>query len=252
MSLVSGFLVGFSLGLIGGGGSILAIPLLRYLVGYPDVHTVIGTTALSVGLNAFINSITHSRRGGVDYRIGLFFGTLGVLGVLVGTELSLITPGEEILFLFALLMIVVAVYMLREKRSASLVVQYRRPRYYVGLALAAIGTGGLSGFFGIGGGFMIVPSLVYIGGLDIKRAVGTSLVSVGVFGVSTALRYWAAGHIDVYISLLYLLGGVSGGLLGSIVSLKTPRDLLRKIFAVTMILVAIYMIYRNIEFFIRA
>jgi uncharacterized membrane protein YfcA len=119
LSVFSGFLVGFSLGLIGGGGSILAIPLLIYLVGIKDPHMAIGTTALAVGLNAFINVIPHLRKGHVDLKTGSVFAVLGVLGVLSGAELGLVTLGEKLLLLFAILMIIIAIYMLKEDMAKN-------------------------------------------------------------------------------------------------------------------------------------
>ena len=103
-SVISGVLVGFSLGLIGGGGSILAIPLLLYFVGINDPHAVIGTTALAVGINAYINSISHWRRHNINLRVVLVFSALGVIGVLIGTTLGLLTKGDLLLFLFSFMM----------------------------------------------------------------------------------------------------------------------------------------------------
>ena len=115
LSLVAGFIVGFSLGLIGGGGSILAIPLLIYFVGFDHPHLAIGTTALAVGVNAYLNLIPHARKGHVDLKVGALFSLPGVVGVLVGSELGLLTPGTKLLFIFAILMIVIAAYMLKRK-----------------------------------------------------------------------------------------------------------------------------------------
>ena len=105
LSIISGILVGFSLGLIGGGGSILAIPLLIYFVGYDHPHLVIGTTALAVGINAYLNLIPHTLKKNVNYRTGVIFTVPGIIGVLAGSELGLLTPGTFLLFFFGFLMI---------------------------------------------------------------------------------------------------------------------------------------------------
>ena len=115
LSIISGVLVGFSLGLIGGGGSILAIPLLIYFVGFDHPHIVIGTTALAVGVNAYLNLIPHTLKKHVNYKIGLEFTIPGIAGVLIGSELGLLTPGNDLLFFFSFLMIGIAVYMLKRK-----------------------------------------------------------------------------------------------------------------------------------------
>ncbi|MCW6170604.1 MAG: sulfite exporter TauE/SafE family protein [Thermoplasmatales archaeon] len=115
LSIISGILVGFSLGLIGGGGSILAIPLLIYFVGYDHPHLVIGTTALAVGINAYLNLIPHTLKKNVNYRTGVIFTVPGIAGVLAGSELGLLTPGTFLLFFFGFLMIAIALYMLKRK-----------------------------------------------------------------------------------------------------------------------------------------
>ena len=117
-SVISGIIVGFSLGLIGGGGSILAIPLLIYFVGIDRPHLVIGTTALAVGINAFINAYSHLKKKNISIKTGTIFTLFGILGVLAGTTLGLITPGGKLLFLFSLLMIAIGAYMLLTKCRA--------------------------------------------------------------------------------------------------------------------------------------
>ncbi len=114
-SVISGVIVGFSLGLIGGGGSILAIPLLIYFVGIDRPHLVIGTTALAVGINAFINVYSHFRKHNVRLKVGGIFSIFGVIGVLAGTTLGLLTPGEELLFIFSFLMMIIGIYMFISK-----------------------------------------------------------------------------------------------------------------------------------------
>ncbi len=249
LSVISGILVGFSLGLIGGGGSILAIPLLIYLVGYDHPHIVIGTTALAVGINAYLNLIPHAKKNNVNFRIGVLFSIIGVIGVMIGAQLGLITPGKKLLFLFAIVMIIIAVYMYRRKCSTNTNEKpIRKPNYYL-LILYAFLVGFASGYFGIGGGFMIVPSLMYGAGLNILNAIGTSLVSVGTFGITTAIRYSFNGKINLIITVLYILGGIAGGWVGAHFAHKVSRTRLTKIFAVIIIIVAIYMIYENITAF---
>ena len=265
LSIIAGLIVGFSLGLIGGGGSILAVPLLLYFVGlgylYPQGtpqsneidHLVIGTTALAVGLNAYINSFMHFKKGDVKVKQGILFTVPGIVGSFIGASLGLLAHGSSLLFFFGILMIVVAVLMWRNKGKparpvddvmkeieSSCKIRYDR------ILPTGFAVGLLSGFFGIGGGFLIVPGLIFSAGLCMLRAVGTSLIAVGTFGVVSAIRYTMAGEISVLISLLYLAGGVAGGYLGTKVATSIPRGMLRKIFAIIIILVAIYLMYQNI------
>lgn len=250
LSVISGIAVGFSLGLIGGGGSILAIPLLLYFVGIDDPHVVIGTTALAVGLNAYINSISHWRRHNINFKVGIIFSAMGVIGVLIGTTLGLITKGDLLLFIFSFLMMGIGIYIFMTKcRKASAdsggkVNEMGKPTK---VSVFGVIAGFASGFFGIGGGFLIVPSILYSSNLNINRAVGTSLIAVGTFGIVTAIRYGIAGQLLIPISILYVLGGFFGGIVGSKISAGMDRTLLRRIFAVIIIVVGIYMAIQNIS-----
>ncbi|MFG1519552.1 MAG: sulfite exporter TauE/SafE family protein [Thermoplasmataceae archaeon] len=245
LSIVSGLLVGFSLGLIGGGGSILAIPLLIYFVGFDHPHMAIGTTALAVGINAYLNLIPHTIKGNVNYRIGAIFTVPGIVGVLLGSELGLLTPGTYLLFFFGFLMIAIAVYMLKRKCVDMSASQRSVSRSYPKLVSVGLVVGFASGYFGIGGGFLIVPGLLFGGGLNIIQAVGTSLMSVGTFGVVTAIRYSISGELDVVISGLFIAGGIIGGWVGARIASRVPKRRLTQIFAIIVIIVAIYIIYQN-------
>ncbi|MGC8565035.1 MAG: sulfite exporter TauE/SafE family protein [Thermoplasmata archaeon] len=248
LSVISGFLVGFSLGLIGGGGSILAIPLLIYFVGFDHPHLVIGTTALAVSINAFLNLIPHARKKHVMFKRGILFSIPGVVGVLIGAELGLLTPGKKLLFIFAILMIVIAIYMLKRKCVNESVEPTHKVSYPKLLGIGFV-VGFASGYFGIGGGFLIVPGLIYSGALNIIQAVGTSLISVGIFGLVTALRYSLNGDLNILITFLYVIGGIFGGWIGTHFASKVSRRTLTWIFAVIIILVAIYMLYMNFSAF---
>ena len=245
LSIISGILVGFSLGLIGGGGSILAIPLLIYFVGYDHPHLVIGTTALAVGINAYLNLIPHTLKKNVNYRTGVIFTVPGIIGVLIGSELGLLTPGTFLLFFFGFLMIAIALYMLKRKCVDISERGRKVSKSYLILILTGITVGFASGYFGIGGGFLIVPGLLFDGGLNIIQAVGTSLMAVGTFGVVTAARYAISGDLNIIISVLFILGGVLGGWIGARYASRVPKRRLTQIFAIIVIVVAIYIIYQN-------
>lgn len=245
LSVISGILVGFSLGLIGGGGSILAIPLLIYFVGYDHPHLVIGTTALAVGINAYLNLIPHTLKKNVNYKTGVIFTVPGIAGVLAGSELGLLTPGTFLLFFFGFLMIAIALYMLKRKCVTMSEKERKVSKSYFALILTGITVGFASGYFGIGGGFLIVPGLLFGGGLNILQAVGTSLMSVGTFGVVTAARYAISGDLNIVISGLFIVGGVLGGWVGARYASRVPKRRLTQIFAIIVIVVAIYIIYQN-------
>lgn len=246
LSLLSGAVVGFVLGVVGGGGSILAVPLLTYVVGYEgDPHVAIGTTALAVAASALVNILHHHRAGHVRIGLGLWFGLPGVAGALLGARLGLLVDGLRLLALFALLMLFVAwrMWVRPEPASAPGGTRARAPhrRLIIPLGFA---TGALSGFFGIGGGFLIVPALVFAAGLGMKEAVGTSLVAVALFGFATAARYGVAGKLDLPIAGLFVAGGVLAGILGVRVAHALPKERLRRVFAGVLVLVAAYMLFR--------
>jgi len=262
LAVISGILVGFSLGLIGGGGSILAVPLFLYFVGLDTLpnaaHIAIGTTALAVGLNAYINSYMHMRKKNVAVKAGGLFAGIGVIGSLLGAYLGHITPGTSLLTYFAIAMIVLGVYMAvrREPSKTGTLDESERineaqkkcPKLTKSTAVKVSGfgflVGLLSGYFGIGGGFLIVPSLMFSTGLCITRAVGTSLLSVGTFGVASGLEYAAYGESLLSIALLYVIGGVGGGYAGTSFAVKVPKETLRIVYGLIIVLVGIYMLFK--------
>ncbi len=246
LAVLSGVAVGFSLGLLGGGGSILAVPLLLYLVGYPNAHVVIGTTALAVGVTAYLNLLPHWRAGNVQWGPALVFAVPGVLGAAAGSTLGKIVPGKHLLFLFALLMLVVAGFMLRRRPDTD---QPRRQQFmrWGRLLPSGFGVGLLAGFFGIGGGFLIVPGLLFATGMSMLQAIGTSLFSVGTFGITTAASYALSGLLDWRVAAEYIVGGFAGGLLGAALATRLGRhkSALTRIFAGVIVVVAAYMLYVN-------
>jgi uncharacterized protein len=249
LSVVAGGLVGFSLGLIGGGGSILAVPLLLYLVGYHDAHVVLGTTALAVALTAYANLIPHWRAGNVRWKPALAFAIPGALGAVLGASIGKLVPGKQLLFLFALLMVVVAVTMLRRKPADSK--QPERTGWAMLLRVVPVSlvVGLLAGFFGIGGGFLIVPGLMFATGMPIVSAIGSSLVAVGAFGSTTALTYALAGKVNWLIAAEYLAGGIVGGWGGALLAtrLQAHKQALTRIFAFVVLAVAVYMLWMNLS-----
>jgi uncharacterized membrane protein YfcA len=247
LGLASGSLVGFSLGLIGGGGSILAVPLMFYLVGVPDPHVAIGTSAIAVGANAAANLVQHARRGTVIWRCAAVFAAAGVAGAFAGSTLSKWVDGERLLAMFAVLMLVVGATMLRRRASAGTEgVQLSRHNLPKLLLLGCL-TGLLSGFFGIGGGFLIVPGLMLATGMPILNAIGSSLVGVTAFGLTTAANYAISGLVDWRLAAIFLAGGVVGGLVGATLArrLADKRGVLNVTFAVVIFAVAAYMLVRS-------
>jgi uncharacterized membrane protein YfcA len=249
LSIISGVIVGFSLGMIGGGGSVLAVPLLLYVVGIRDTHLAIGTSALAVGVIAGINLLSHKKLGNIRIKKGLFFAVPGIVGTLVGAQLGLWTPAENLLILFAGFMGVIGFLMLKRKATKHKVTNGNSSLILLkkNVSLSGFSVGVLAGYFGIGGGFLIVPTIMYSGGLNIIQAIGTSLVSVSSFGLTTAARYFVAGQVDIIIAALLIVGGVVGGYFGAKTSERIPKENLSKIFAALLFVIATYIVIRTIS-----
>lgn len=248
LALASGSLVGFSLGLIGGGGSILAVPLLLYVVGVTDPHRAIGTSALAVAANAFANLVPHARSGNVRWKEAMIFAAAGVLGAMAGSTAGKAFDGHRLLVLFALLMIVVAILMQRPRKATLGHEGHLRLVVMARLLGVGLCVGALSGFFGIGGGFLIVPGLIFAAEFSTIHAIGSSLVAVGSFGLTTAVNYAISGLVDWWIAVLFITGGVAGGWLGATLArhLSKGRQTLNRVFGGVVIVVALYMLAHSI------
>jgi uncharacterized membrane protein YfcA len=245
----SGLIVGFVLGLVGGGGSILAVPLMVYVVGVSNPHVAIGTSALAVAVNAGTGLAGHARARSVKWRCAVMYAGAGVAGALAGSTLGKSIDGQKLLFLFALVMLLVGVLMLRGRgRGGNPDAECNRENAVKVLGYGA-GTGAFSGFFGIGGGFLVVPGLVASTGMPMLNAIGSSLVAVAAFGLTTAANYALSGLVDWLLAGVFILGGIAGGLGGAVAAkrLSKKHGTLTTIFAVMIFLVAGYMIWRSVE-----
>jgi uncharacterized protein len=247
LSVGSGGVVGFALGLLGGGGSILAVPLLIYVVGMRSTHLAIGTSALAVSVNAFANLIAHSRAGNVKWPCAATFAVSGVAGAAAGARLGQMVDGKQLLFLFGLVMLAVAAAMFSPRAAAGDPDVRIDPRIAGRLVATGLLVGLLSGFFGIGGGFLIVPAIMLGSGMATINAVGSSLVSVGMFGLTTAASYAFAGMVDWRVAALFVLGGIGGGLGGVALAkrLSARRTALTRVFAAVVVAVAGFILWHS-------
>ena len=248
----AGALVGAVLGLVGGGGSILAVPLLVYGVGVASPHVAIGTSALAVSLNALSGLVAHARAGNVKWPCATVFSIAGVVGAAFGSSLAKAVDGHKLLALFGLMMIVVGVAMLRAPRRPERPDVRLSPQTagelappLVGLGL---GVGTLSGFFGIGGGFLIVPGLMAATRMPMIAAVGTSLVSVAAFGATTTGNYALSGLVDWRVASFFIGGGIAGGFAGVAAgqTLAARKNALRLVFGAIVIAVGVYVSGRGL------
>ncbi len=254
LSIGSGSLVGFTLGLVGGGGSILAVPLLVYVVGVPSPHVAIGTSAIAVAASAALNLAGHARAQTVKWPCAMVFAVSGIAGAAGGAQLGKMVDGTRLLTLFGALMIVIGVTMLRPRKFGGnpdvALTRESMPTLLPLLIGGGLLVGALSGFFGIGGGFLIVPGLIGATTMPLINAIGSSLVSVTAFGLTTAASYAWSGLVDWPLAGLFVVGGALGGLFGTRLArhLAGHKNALTRTFSGIVIVVGLYVVIRSAWF----
>ncbi|MGJ7451642.1 sulfite exporter TauE/SafE family protein [Aquipuribacter sp. MA13-13] len=230
--------VGVSLGLLGGGGSILAVPLLVYVAGL-DSKEAIATSLLVVGVTSLAALIPHARAGRVRWRTGLVFGTAAMVGAYVGGRLAEFIPGTVLLIAFSLMMLATAVAMIRGRRAVA----EREGGMRVGLVLLEGGVVGLvTGMVGAGGGFLVVPALVLLGGLPMSAAVGTSLLVIAMKSFAGLGGYLASVQIDWALAAAVTAAAVLGSVVGGTLTGRIPADTLRRGFGWFVVVMGVFVL----------
>lgn len=243
VTIVFGAAIGLVLGMLGGGGSILTVPVLVYLL---QMNTQVAVTAslIIVGLNAVMGSVLHWRAGNVKLKEALLFGVYGTVSSYAGARVSTLLNSTLLLALFSLLMLVIAFLMLRPKVGVATTTT-RRPWWLV--LLGGLGVGLLTGFLGVGGGFLIVPALVLLLGMDMPTAVGSSLV---VIALNSAAGI--AGHLNGHLVLhwteilVFTAIGFAGLLAGSRLARILPVARLQQSFAVFVLALGVVLLVLNV------
>ncbi len=240
--------IGLSLGLIGGGGSIITVPVLVYVLGV-EAHNAVGMSLAVVGATSLVGSFLHYRRGTMHLKTGLIFGAAGIFGALLGSPLTKLLSPSALMMTFATLMLVVGILMLRRRSPAEGVdSDVGKGGLSVWKALlAGFGVGVLTGFLGVGGGFLIVPALVMFGGLGMKDAVGTSLFVIFLNCVAGLVGHASQNQFDWSLTALVTILAVSGTILGTLLSHRISAAKLQSSFAVFVLLVAVFLITKNFE-----
>jgi len=230
--LLAAVLIGLSLGLLGSGGSILTVPVLVYLVGQPEKIAIAGSLAIVGGI-ALVGALPYTLQRRVDWRSVLWFGVPGMVGAWFGAWLSQWVSGAVQLLLFAAVMVVAALMMLRNGRSPETRDPSVAPRSRLAISLDGLVVGAVTGLVGVGGGFLIVPALVLLGGLSMHRALGTSL--------------WIIAGLVLDWRLLGVLTavGAGGSLLGNRLASRIPQHRLKQIFAIGLLLMAGFITWRT-------
>lgn len=221
-------LVGVALGLLGGGGSILTVPLLAYVAGM-EAKQAIATSLLVVGTTSAVAAISHARAGRVQWRTGLIFGAAGMAGAYAGGLLAHYIPGSVLLIGFAVMMIATAVAMLRGRKEVGPADPHHRIPVPKVVAEGLI-VGLVTGLVGAGGGFLVVPALALLGGLPMPIAVGTSLVVIAMKSFAGFAGYLNSVSIDWRLAAMVTAAAVVGALVGARLTALVNPDSLRKAF----------------------
>jgi uncharacterized protein len=244
LALALAVLIGLSLGLLGGGGSILTVPILVYVAGFAPKQAIAMTLPI-VGITSVAGAVLHWRQGNVRIATAVPFGLIAMVGAYLGARASLLVTGPAQLLLLGIIMMAVAVSMLLRGTPDSEPADSGLPVGRVTLALLAITVGLLTGLVGIGGGFLVVPALVLGTSLDTREAIGTSLVVIAMNAASGLIGY--AGTISIPWGYTAAFSSVAllGILLGSRLNQRLSGETLRKAFAIFLILVGTYVIMQN-------
>jgi uncharacterized membrane protein YfcA len=244
LALAIGLAVGLSLGLLGGGGSVLAVPLLVYVVG-EDVKQATTTSLLVVSVVALVGSVDHARAGRVRPRIALALAAAGALGSVAGTAANRAAGDDAILIAFALVLLGSAAGMLRGRpggrRGAG-----SAGAPWAGVAAAGLAIGALTGFLGVGGGFLVVPALVLLFGLAMPEAVGTSLLVIALVSAAGFAAHMATGEVDWVVAGALAAGGIVGAVAGSRLGERLGGRRLELAFAGLLVVVAAFLLAETV------
>ncbi len=238
LALIS--MVGLALGVFGGGGSILAVPVLVYVAHFSPA-TAIGMSLAIVGATSLVGSYAHHRRGQVDSRVALLFGGPGVATAYLGARLTHLASGRALMLTFAVIMMVVGVWMFFGQRRATTANDPNKPSHRRPAHAAVVGAavGGVTGFLGVGGGFLVVPALVAFAGLHMRSAVGTSLLVIAINSAAGFLGHLSGAQLDFQIVGLLTAVAILGAVAGEQMARRVSALKLRAGFALLVISVGI-------------
>lgn len=248
--LLSGIVVGFALGLTGGGGSIFAVPLLIYLL-HVDVHTAVGVSLTAVGASSAFGVMTRLRSGEIDYRVGTVFAVTGMAGAPVGTWIGSKLDPTVVVASFAVLMLFVGVRMwLKSEESLNSESGPKKAgrahEAWIRLGLIGFLVGVTTGIFGVGGGFIIVPALVLFGGVTVHRAVSTSLLVITLICLSGVISFHARGEpMPLKLTLIFVVGGCIGMVSGGKLRSRLTGQAMRRVFAAAMWFIALFILTKT-------
>ena len=242
VDLLLGFGIGLSLGLLGGGGSILTVPALVYIVGQTP-QAAVTASLMIVGINSLMGAFMHRAQGTLNWRVALLFGGVGMSAAYLSAGWSKFLPPTILMLLFALLMIVVGLFLILKPQPKD---GDTIGRGWLVTIASGLGVGILTGFLGVGGGFLIVPALVMFVGLPMRQAVGTSLVVIAMNSLAGFLGHLGGPVIDLQVVGLFVAAGLAGATAGARLTRIIHPNQLRRAFAFFVIGLAVFLLADNI------
>lgn len=244
LEAILGFAIGLSLSLLGGGGSILTVPALVYLVGQTPQAAV--TTSLAiVGANSALGAMVHRTHGTLNWRVALLFGGSGMIVSYLAAGLSKAWSPDLLMVAFAVLMLVISLLLITRKTRASTELAPETPSFWKIVAGGA-GVGLLTGILGVGGGFLIVPALVMLVGLPMHHAVGTSLVVIAMNSAAGFAGHMTGAALDLTLIVVFVASGLFGTMVGAQIGRRMNPGLLRRAFALFVTALALFLLYDNL------
>ncbi len=246
IAIVAGAVIGLSMGALGGGGSILAVPVLVYAL-YLDPQAATTASLIIVGVTAIVAAINHARAGRVDWRAAILFGALGIPASIGGSLLNRAVDPQVLLLAFAALLLLAAAAMYRRSGASALKSTTDSPTGAAKVArvvVVSLVVGFLTGFLGVGGGFIIVPALVLAMGFGMPTAVGTSLVIISITSLAAFVERFGQGAIAWDVVIPFTAAAIAGSLIGKRLSEKVSGATLTRAFAVLLVVVAGYVAVR--------
>jgi len=241
--LILAIAIGLSLGLLGGGGSILTVPLLTYVAGM-DPKEAIAASLFVVGATSVLSTLTHARMGNVQWRTGLIFGVASMAGAFLGGLAGGYIPGVILMLAFAVMMIATAIAMLRGRKKRDTVEQTKLPLGKILIEGLVVGL--VTGLVGAGGGFLVVPALALLGGLSMPVAVGTSLLVISMKSFAGLAGYLTTVSLDWPLVLGVTGMALIGALIGARLTKVVPEQALRKGFGVFVLVMGIFVLSQEL------
>ena len=246
LAVALSLLIGIALGLLGGGGSILTVPILIYALGMEE-KGAIASSLLIVGVTSLVAAVQHARAGNVVWRVAMLFASSAMVGAYLGGRLAKHIPASILLAIFATIMLATAIAMWRGRKPRPGQIAVDRSLPIPLILVEGLVVGCITGLVGAGGGFLVVPALALLGGLSMPKAVGSSLVVIALKSFAGFAGYVTHAHIDWTMTLVVMAAAIAGSFVGAAWAKKVSPEMLRRGFAIFVLAMAVFMLGKQAQ-----